>query len=243
MTSAAQWGGASRSVTTTAARAQSSAKASAVITRATRRPSASRAMQPDGSQREALGQNPCRSAGARRRRRRAIPWRRRRRVPMRWIGKAAVGAAHRDRLAVGRDQDVRQRRADRPRGTRDHDQRRAAPAQRRSSAGRAATRPAGAEQQRTPTPNAGMRPTAPGRLATQQRDRDHPVDAVAHQPPEHAVEAERDREQRRAGPWASPRPRRSAWRADWRSRHRARADGNGRRRRAWSQARRPATPA
>ena len=47
---------------------------------------------------------------------------------------------------------------------------------------------------------------------------------------------------RRECPSASPRPRPPAWPADWRARRRARRDGNERRHRAWSRARRPARP-
>ena len=99
----------------------------------------------------------------------------------------------------------------------------------------------GAEQQR-PDAEGRHAPDRARQARDPQRDRDHPVDAVAHQPPEQAVEAERHGDQRRAGPSASPRPTRSAWPAGWRARRRARAGGSGRRRKAWSRAPRPARP-
>ena len=46
-----------------------------------------------------------------------------------------------------------------------------------------------------PMPNAGTRPTAPGKAATHCVTADHPVDAEAHDRPEQAIEAERHRDE------------------------------------------------
>ena len=81
-------------------------------------------------------------------------------------GEPAVGAAHREASPVGGDQHVRLRRARPPTALAMREQRHAGEPQRRSAAGRA--RPARrCRAAAARSPNAAMRPTAPGRLATQ----------------------------------------------------------------------------
>ena len=85
-------------------------------------------------------------------------------------------------VAVGGDQHVGLRRARPPTGCASRSA--AAPLQRSGVRSRHSTTSPAVPSSSGPVPNAAMRPTAPGRLVDPQRDRDHPVDAVAHQPPE-----------------------------------------------------------
>ena len=106
---------------------------------------------------------------------------------------AAVGAAHGQRLAVGGDQHIRQRRAERGEAGQ-HDQRRAAPAQRALEQAQH-HQARGDRQQRSDAEGRHM-PDRARQVRHPERHRDHPVDALPHQPPQHAVEAERDGDQR-----------------------------------------------
>ena len=152
-----------------------------------------------------------------------------------------VGAAHRERLRRRRRPAHPAAACGPPTGCATTTS--AAPLQRSGVRSRHSThQPGGAEQQR---PDAERRHRARPRRAGCAT---HSATAIIQSMPSpisrqnSAVEAERHGEQRRECPSASPRPRRSAWPADWRSRRRARADENGRPRRAWWRARRPATP-
>ena len=183
----------SRLVTTTAARAQSSAKASGRITCETSLPSGRAA---DAAQRRRSGTLSPRllSLGSR-----ASPSAASHSLavkasrPLRWI--ASRPSAPRTASAAPSDDTSTSGSgvADRPQAAATTIS--TPPHQRSGVFSRQSTTSPAVTSSSGPAPNAAIRPTAPGSCATNSATCDHPVDARAHQPPEHAVEAERDGEQ------------------------------------------------
>ena len=104
-------------------------------------------------------------------------------------GELAVRAAHREGAAVGGDEHIRHRRAC-GQHERQHHKGRAAPAQRRLQ--KPDDQKTGRRKQKRSGPERCDAAKRARQACDPQGDRVHPLDAVAHLPPEEGVEAERN---------------------------------------------------
>src|SRR5262245_12056003 len=186
-TSAVQPGGASRALTTSTARRQSSSKASIVFAMATSEPSRSLPTQPAASHLIpspsvlSLGVRASASAASHSRNaKRSLPDlttenrplspRTAAALPSPAISTSGWGARIISTMAPPISK---------------------APMNRSGVLRRQSTTSPAVHRSSGPIPNAAIRPTAPGKLVTPKRNGDHPLDALPHQPPAQAVEAER----------------------------------------------------